>query len=100
MAVGLGQDTGTINTWAYNISLGLEQAFQRANELKVFLDATSDATLEAAPYNYSATEVAQLKSAINDAVTLGNIYTGAQAQGATVYDFRTFLKLMRGASCW
>jgi hypothetical protein len=43
--------------------------------------------------------VAVLKSAINDAVTLGNVYQGTATQPAA-YDFRTFLKLLRGVSCW
>lgn len=67
---------------------------------KAFLDATPDATLEAAPYNFSSTDVANLKSAFTDAATLASIYRGESAQGATAYDFSTFLKLLRGVSCW
>jgi hypothetical protein len=99
MAVGLGQDQSSVNAWAYQVALELEQSFSRARELQTFLNATPDTTLEAAPYSFSANDVAVLKSAINDAVTLGNVYQGSAAQ-ATPYDFRTFLKLLRGVSCW
>ena len=99
MSVGLGQAKSDIDSWAYQISMGFESLFQNVSEMHAFLLATPDATLEAAPYNYSSTDVSNLKSAINDAVTLSNIYYGTSAQGATAYDFRTFLKLLRGVSC-
>ena len=99
MAVGTQQDAGSVNAWAGDIALGLERIMTEIQHFKAFLDATPDATLEAAPYSFSATDVSNLKSAFADANNLANIYFGTATQ-ATTYDFRTFLKLLRGVSCW
>jgi hypothetical protein len=99
MAVGLGQDQGSVNAWAYQIALGLEQSFQRARELQAFIQETGSTALQSAPYNFSAADVATLTSAINDAVTLANVYEGTVTQ-SPAYNFTTFLKLLRGVSCW
>lgn len=99
MTVGLGQDKGTIDSWAYEVAMGLEQAFQRAKYLQAFIQETGAAALETSPYNYVSGDVATLTSAINDAVKLASIYSGQSTQ-ATTYDFTQFLKLLRGGSCW
>lgn len=99
MAVGLAQDQGSVNSWAYQVAIGLEQSFQRARELQAFIQRTGAAALEAAPYSFSVADVNTLTSAINDAVNLGNIYNGTATQAAT-YDFTQFLKQLRGVSCW
>lgn len=99
MAVGLGQDQSSVNMWAYEVAMELERSFQRARELQTFIQQTGTSTLQAAPYSFSANDVNVLTSAINDAVTLGNLYVGTATLTAS-YDFRAFLKLLRGVSCW
>lgn len=99
MAVGTAQDANSINSWAGAISLDLERVMDNITHMKAFLDATTDATLEAAPYSFSAGDVANLRSAFTDAKKLSDVYHGLATQAAT-YDFTTFLKLLRGVSCW
>lgn len=99
MAVGVQQDGGSINGWAGTIALDLERVMVQIRHMKAFLDATPDTTLEAAPYSFSAGDVANLKSAFTDANTLADIYYGLATQAAAL-DFTRFLKLLRGSSCW
>ena len=98
MSVGLGQSKSDVDTAAFQVAMGLEQAFTRARNLQAYIQETGATALQA--LGYSGSEVSTLTSAINDAVTLANIYDGSAAQGTTAYDFRTFLKLVDGTRFW
>lgn len=99
MAIGIQQTGQDINAWAGKIALEVEMTMVQIQHMQAFLVATPDTTLEAAPYSLAAGDVSTLKSAFTDLNTLANIYLGTASQ-TTPYDFRTFSKQLRGASCW
>lgn len=74
---------------------GLEDSLSRCSKFKAFLDTIPDVDLQAAPYNYTAAEVARMKSAFNDAAALENVYRGLAAV-AVAKDHRQFIKLLLG----
>jgi len=88
MRVDIDQRAGTL-------AVTLRNAFAEVDRFAAFLATLPDADLEAAPYNYSSTEVAQLKSAFGDLARLARIYRGEEA-GGNAYDFQTFAKLLTG----
>ena len=94
MAIGMQQTKGQIDSTA-GLFVQLQNVFDQIERVQTFLLATPDATLQAAPYGYTAGEVAQLKSAFTDAVQLIGIYKGTQIL-AVAKDFRTFSKLLVG----
>jgi hypothetical protein len=80
MSVGFAVDKGVIDGRAGNIVMQLREYFDQVSLLKVWLDATPDTTLQAAPFSYTAPEVATLKSAITDLDNLRKVANGQQAQ--------------------
>jgi hypothetical protein len=78
MSVGLPVDKGTLDQRAGSLAWQLRETFEQIQIVKDWLDATPDATLEAAPYSYSSGEVATLKSAFTDMSNLGKIANGSQ----------------------
>jgi hypothetical protein len=77
------------------LAVTVRNMFDEIDRFKAFLDTMPDADLTAAPYNYTPTEVAQLKSAFADLALLGDIYHGKDTV-ATAYDFGTFAQLLTG----
>lgn len=95
MSVGYPRSRADIDQRAGTLCVQLRNTFDEIDRFKTFLDATPDVDLEAAPTNYTVTDVAQLKSAFTDLAKLAAIYRGEQTQ-ATPYDFATFAKLLTG----
>ena len=94
MAAGYPSARADIDARAGTLVVTLRNTFDEVARFKAFLDATPDADLEAAPRNYTATEVAQLKSAFSDLAVLGAVFRGEAS--SDVYDYRTFAKLLVG----
>jgi hypothetical protein len=92
---GYTRSRNDIDQQAGTLAVTLRNTFAAIDRFGDFLDGMPDADLEAAPYNYTGTEVAQLKSAIADLRTLAGIYRGTDT-AATAYDFQTFAKLLTG----
>lgn len=96
MSVGLNTPTkAQIDATAGSLPMTLEDWIVRVERMQAFLAATLDATLTSAPYNYTAGEVAILKSAFTDYTQLIAIYRGSQNL-ASAKDFRTFSKQLIG----
>jgi hypothetical protein len=96
MSVGLSQPSkAQIDALAGSLPMTLEDWIVRVERFQAFLAATLDATLTAAPYNYTAGEVAILKSAFTDFTQLIAIYRGSQNL-ASAKDFRAFSKQLIG----
>lgn len=95
MTVGLAVDKGQLDRWSGTVAQDIDTWALRVDHLTTFLLATPDATLEAAPFNYSPTEVAELKSAIADLKQLADLYRNVGTLPASK-DFRTFAKLLVG----
>lgn len=94
MSVGIQNTKQQIDSTA-GLFVQLMNVFDQISRMQTFLLATPDATLTSAPYNYTAGEVAQLKSAFSDHAQLIAIYQGAQSL-AVAKDFRTFSKPLIG----
>lgn len=96
MSVGLNTPSKSqIDGLAGSLPMTLEDWIVRVERFQAFLAATLDATLTAAPYSYTAQEVANLKSAYTDLTQLIAIYRGTQNL-AVAKDFRSFTKLLIG----
>jgi thiamine biosynthesis lipoprotein ApbE len=95
MAAGLPRNRVDIDQRAGTLAVTVRNAFDEVDRFQSFLSTIPDAELEAAPFNYTPTEVAQMKSAFADLARLGAVYRGQQG-GGTAYDFRTFANLLTG----
>ena len=95
MAAGYPRARADIDQRAGTLVLTLRNTFDEIDRFQAFLAGTPDAELTAAPTNYTATEIAQLKSAFVDLARLGRIYRGTEA-APNAYDFRTFAQLLTG----
>ena len=95
MSVGFPTSKNDIDSRAGTLAVQLRDAFLGVQRFQAFLVATPDATLTAAPYNYTAGEVASMKSAYSDLDQLRTIYEGTATLGS-VKDFRTFAKQLTG----
>lgn len=76
MTVGYVADKGQLDNIAGQLSRLIEQWAPDVLKIQQYLVATPDADLEAPPFNYSADDVALLKSAFNDLSLLARIYQG------------------------
>lgn len=74
MSVGLPPSKAELDGTAAAHVRELENLFARVQRYQDWLVATPDATLTAAPYGYSAGEVATLKSAYGDLAALKTTY--------------------------
>lgn len=92
---GFSRARADIDQRAGTLVLTLRNTFDEIDRFQNFLAGTPDADLQAAPINYTAGEVAQLKSAIADLAKLSAIFRGADTQ-SPAYDFRTFAKQLVG----
>lgn len=78
-----------------DIALRTNETFRRVSQMQEWLAAQTDAVLIAAPFGYTAGEVAIIKSAFSDLDQLRTIYEGAAALAAAK-DFRTFARQVWG----
>lgn len=97
MSVGLAVTKAEIDSRAGEISRNFQRAFDDVLVLKLFLDQTVDADLEA--LGYTLNEVAILKTAWADLTQLGTLWTGA-APLAAPKDFRTFVRQLWGVGAF
>lgn len=95
MSVGIQPSKSVLDGMAGSLAIELENAIARIERMQAFLALTPDATLQAAPYSYTAGEVAILKSAYTELTQLIAIYRGQQNL-TTAKDFRTFPKQLWG----
>lgn len=95
MAAGLPRARADIDQRAGTLAITLRNTFDEIDRFKAFLDATPNEDLEAAPTNYTSSEVAYLKSAFADLARLAAIYRGDDVQ-ASAYDFQTFARYLVG----
>lgn len=95
MAAGFPRARADIDQRAGTLAITIRNAFDEVGRFKAFLDATPNEDLEAAPTNYTETEVAYLKSAFADLARLAAIYRGEDIQ-ADPYDFQTFARYLVG----
>jgi hypothetical protein len=61
------------------LSRSIEQWHGQATQFSAWLDSMPDEDLQRMPFNYSADDVALLKSAARDLALLGALYTGQEA---------------------
>lgn len=92
---GYSVDRGGVDAIVGSLSRQIEQWAADTLKIKAFLDATPDATLEVPPYNYSADDVALIKSAFTDLALLAGIYLGQQTID-TARDLGTFSRRLAG----
>jgi hypothetical protein len=76
MSVGLPADKYQIDQASGNLARTIEGWAAQSEQFKEYLDAAPDADLEQPPFNYTADEVALLKSAAADMALLANLYHG------------------------
>jgi hypothetical protein len=95
MSVGKPVDRTSMDYWSGTVAQDIATVLERVDSLHAFLSGTSDADLEAPPFNYATQDVAYLKSAINDLEHLAQIYRG-ETDLAAAYDFRTFVQHLQG----
>ncbi|HYW86167.1 MAG TPA: hypothetical protein VFB50_00245 [Chloroflexota bacterium] len=76
MTAGLPVGRAQLDAEIGQVARDLEQFANQALQLKQYLDATPDATLEAPPFEYAPEDVALLKSAATDMATVANVYKG------------------------
>jgi hypothetical protein len=95
MAVGFPKARADVDDRAGSLAVTLRNTFDGIDQFKLFLDSTPDADLTSAPYNYTAGDVAVLKSAYNDLAKLAQIYRG-EIEQSPAYDFRTFAHQLTG----
>ena len=95
MALGYPVTKNSVDSQAGLVALTLRTNFDAIRHFKIWLDTQLDGTLTG--MGYSAGEVAQLRSAVGDMDQLRTIYEGGAAL-AVAKDFRTFAKLLTGAS--
>jgi len=95
MAVGFPRARADIDQRAGTLYVSLRNLLDEVDRFEAFLAATPDVDLEAAPTNYTAGEVAVLKSAFADLAKLGTIFRGTGTQ-TPAYDFRTFANQLAG----
>jgi hypothetical protein len=93
VSVGLAVTKADLDSRGGSISVDLRSVMDRIRVFKARLDTLTDNDLTA--LGYTATEVAQLRSAFVDMDKLRTIFEGTGTQG-TAYDFRTFQKLLTG----
>jgi hypothetical protein len=93
MSVGYPAGKNDIDAKVGGLAVQLRNTLVEVANFKLWLDAQTDADLTAA--SYSATDIARLRSAINDLDRLHGIYLGTATQ-TTTYDFRTFAKFLTG----
>lgn len=95
MSVGFPKARADVDDRAGSLAVTIRNTFDAIDQFKLFLDSTPDAELTAAPYNYTSSDVAYLKSAYNDLAKLGQIYRG-EIEQSPAYDFRTFAHQLTG----
>lgn len=95
MSVGILPTKDQLDNNGGGLLKNVENAIAQCEKINVWLLATPDATLLAAPYGYAQAEINTLKSAFADMAILGTVYRGTATQGS-LKDFRTFAKLLWG----
>jgi hypothetical protein len=95
MAVGYPVDKNQMDATAGQVSRMIEQWAPQAIKVKEFLDRTPDADLEAPPFNYTANDIAILKSGFNDLALLARIYQGTDVL-PVAQDLGAFSRRMAG----
>jgi hypothetical protein len=94
MSVGIVLDANSVNNTIGSALRDLRGAFTRVQRFKEWAVTKTDTELQNA-FGYTATEVAQLRSAYNDIDQLRTIFEGS-ANLAAAKDFTTFAKLLWG----
>jgi hypothetical protein len=92
---GLPRNRVDIDQRAGILAMTVRNTFDEVDRFQAFLSTMPDADLSKAPYDYTAAEVAQMKSAFADLARLARIYRGEE-DGGGAYDFQTFVKLLTG----
>jgi hypothetical protein len=86
MSVGLPVDKNVLDSRVGNLAWQLRETLSQVQTVKTWLDGKTDQELQAAPYGYSPTEVATMKSAFTDLDKLARIANGQGTQ-ADANDF-------------
>lgn len=94
MSAGLTVTKQQFDQVVGSISQNLQVYFNEIVNINLWLAANGVAGLEA--LGYTTAEANIIMSAFNDLGRLQQIFTGTVAQGATAYDFRTFVKQLWG----
>jgi hypothetical protein len=95
MSVGLPVDKFQLDAQAGGLARTIEQWSAQAAQLKQYLDATPDGTLEAPPFSYTPEDVATLKSAATDMATVAGVYKGT-IDHTPASDLGTFSRRLMG----
>jgi hypothetical protein len=95
VSVGYATDKNQVDLISGQISRQIEQWAPDAIKFKAWLDTMPDEDLQAAPFNYTADEVALLKSAMADLAELANVYLG-KATVEAARDFGQFSRRLAG----
>jgi hypothetical protein len=95
MSVGRTNSKTELDSALGAITSSLFATMDNVAKVKSSVDAITDTALQAAPFGYTAGEVAQIRSMLTDLDKLRTVFVGTATQ-ATTYDFRTFSKLALG----
>lgn len=99
MAAGIILGPGDVNQMVGGTARDLNNIMLRVQAVQSVLVTIGSAGLQAAPFNFSSGDSANILSAMGDMDFLRQVYQGAAAESPThsgAYDFRTFAKLLWG----
>jgi hypothetical protein len=92
---GYPVDRNQVDMLSGQVSRQIEQWAPDALKMHAWLGAMPDTDLQGPPYNYSADDVALLKSAMTDLAKLAAVYLG-QDTVPEAYDFGQFSRRLAG----
>lgn len=95
MTVGFPLTKDQLDTRMGQVALQIRDGLEEAEQIKALLDTLPDATLTADPFNYTATEVAWMKSAFTDLSNLSQV-ANSQVTVLAVNDFLFWARKLLG----
>jgi hypothetical protein len=95
MPAGLPVDKFQLDNQIGTLARNLEAFATQALQLKQYLDATPDETLQEQPFGYTPEDVALIKSAAGDMATVAQVYKGT-ADHTPASDLGQFSRRLMG----
>jgi hypothetical protein len=95
MAVGRPADKATLDASVGALAAQVQTWAARVPDFKAWLDTIPDDLLKQPPFGYTDTDVATLRSAVADMLTLAEVYVG-QTEMSPARDLSTFVRRLAG----
>lgn len=99
MSAGLPTDKMAVDNAVGNLSRQIQMWSGRVPDFKEWLDSVTDTQLQAPPFGYTSNEVALLRSATNDMLTLSKVYLGT-GDHTPASDLSTFIRQLAGVPAY